>query len=131
MSPFSHYRLIIGLLTGTAAAVMVRRLRRVEVDGDSMLPTLHPGDRLLVVRGPRARPGDLVTLPDPRQPSRIVVKRVAGVTGGTVVVRGDNPDASTDSRTFGPVPAGAITGRVVYRYHPEHGRGRPPRQADA
>jgi len=54
-----------------------------------------------------------------------VVKRVADVSGGTVVVRGDNPDASTDSRTFGPVPAASIGGRVVYRYFPERRRGKP------
>jgi inner membrane protease subunit 1 len=42
--------------------------------------------------------------------------RLAGPTG--LDVRGDNPDASTDSRHFGPVPFTALRGRVVYRYAP-------------
>jgi hypothetical protein len=43
---------------------------------------------------------------------------------GLVTVVGDNPDASTDSRVFGPVPRGAVVGRVVYRYGPEGRTGR-------
>jgi len=56
-----------------------------------------------------------------------VVKRVGdpGAGGRTVVVSGDNPDASTDSRTFGPVTAASVRGRVVYRYFPADRRGRP------
>jgi nickel-type superoxide dismutase maturation protease len=124
-TPPAHYRLVAALLTAAVVTVVIRRMGRVEVEGDSMLPTLVPGDRLVVVRRRRARPGDLVTLPDPRQPGRVMVKRVAQVTAGGVVVRGDNPHASTDSRSFGPVPAASIRGRVVYRYSPEHRRGRP------
>jgi nickel-type superoxide dismutase maturation protease len=122
----AHYRLVAALLTGAVVTVILRRVGRVEVDGDSMLPTLLPGDRLFVVHGLRPRPGDLVTLPDPRSPARVVVKRVTAVAGDeTVEVRGDNPQASTDSRTFGPVPARSVRGRVVYRYFPEPRRGRP------
>jgi nickel-type superoxide dismutase maturation protease len=94
-----------------------------------MVPTLTPGDRVLVVRGlaswrPAVRVGDLVALADPRSPSRTVIKRVVAFEGPRVVVRGDNEAASTDSRHFGPVDPGALRGRVVYRYHPEHRRGR-------
>jgi len=94
-----------------------------------MVPTLLPGDRLLVLAGVgpwRApiRPGDLVALPDPRRPDRIMVKRVAAVDGPGVVVRGDNEAASTDSRHFGPVDRATVVGRVIYRYHPESRRGR-------
>ena len=106
-------------------AVLARRVERVAVEGDSMLPTLLPGDRLVVVRRRQARPGDLVTVPDPRHPTRVMVKRVARVGPAGVVVRGDNPHASTDSRRFGPVPTASVRGRVVYRYFPEHRRGRP------
>ena len=52
-----------------------------------------------------------------------MVKRVAGVAGTEVFVRGDNEAASTDSRHFGPVGPAAIRGRVVYRYFPEGRRG--------
>jgi nickel-type superoxide dismutase maturation protease len=107
------------------AVFVLRPIRRVEVGGDSMRPTLEPGDRLLVLHGPRPRPGDLVTVRDPRDPARILVKRVASVSGGAVTVAGDNPSHSTDSRVFGTLPAASVGGRVVYRYHPEHRRGRP------
>ena len=104
-------------------------LGRLRISGESMVPTLLPGDRVVVLRGlgplrPAIRVGDLVALVDPRTPQRIMVKRVAGFEGGRVVVRGDNEAASTDSRHFGAVGAGAIRGRVVYRYHPEGRRGR-------
>jgi len=99
-------------------------LRRVEVAGDSMRPTLEPGDRLVVwVPGP-VRAGDLVAVRDPRSPARTVVKRVGTVGADGLTVVGDNPAASTDSRTFGPVPRGLVRGRVVYRYWPEGRRGR-------
>ena len=115
-------------------------LRRLRVAGESMVPTLLPGDRVLVLRGlgplrPPIRVGHLVALADPRDRrprgsggvprERLMVKRVAGVSAGQVVVRGDNPLASTDSRHFGPVTLRELRGRVIYRYHPEDRRGRP------
>ena len=117
--------LAAGAVLGVVLSVLVLRpVRRMEVGGESMRPTLEPGDRLLVLRGPRARPGDLVAVADPRDASRTLVKRVASVSGGGVLVVGDNPSGSTDSRAFGTVPATSVAGRVVYRYHPDHRRGR-------
>jgi signal peptidase I len=56
------------------------------VHDDSMLPTLRPGDRLLVDRRAyRDRPpqvGEIVVLVDPELPARWLVKRVAGVGPG-------------------------------------------------
>jgi nickel-type superoxide dismutase maturation protease len=100
-----------------------RPLRRVQVHGDSMRPGLEPGDRLLVA-GLRPRPGDIVAVVDPRDPRRVIVKRVASVDASGVTVLGDNPAASTDSRTFGSVDAALVLGRAVYRYWPERRRGR-------
>lgn len=102
---------------------------RLRVAGESMVPTLLPGDHVLVLRGagpfrPAIRVGDLVALADPRDPERTMIKRVAGIEPGGVVVRGDNEVASTDSRHFGPVSRGAVRGRAVYRYLPESRRGR-------
>ncbi len=55
-----------------------------------MLPTLEPGDRIVVV--PAAthpiRRGDVVVLRDPRDHERSTVKRVVGLPGETVEVRG-------------------------------------------
>ena len=88
-----------------------------------MAPTLDAGDRLLVVRTRRSRPGDVAVVPDPRRSDRLVVKRVVDASASGVTLRGDNPEASTDSRTFGPVPPATVRGRAVYRYHPAHRRG--------
>jgi hypothetical protein len=57
---------------------------------------------------------------DPRQPTRELVKRVASVdrAAGTVVLAGDAPDASTDSRTFGAVQLSDVRWRALVRYWP-------------
>lgn len=81
-----------------------------------MRPTLVPGDRLVVLRGRRARPGDVVTVRGARPGGPTMVKRVAAVAAAGVVVHGDNPSASTDSRHLGPLPR--VLGRAVYRYWP-------------
>jgi nickel-type superoxide dismutase maturation protease len=108
---------------GAAVALGAVAVRRVVVEGTSMVPTLVPGDRVLVVRLPRRwplRPGDVVAVADPRRPDRLLVKRVASVTSRPerVVVAGDNALGSTDSRTFGPVARQSVWGRAWYRYAP-------------
>lgn len=97
----------------------------VEVRGASMEPTLHSGDRLLLVRQrgvPKA--GQVVVARDPRDPSRELVKRVAVVDERGVELRGDNPSRSTDGRTFGRVPVSAVRWRAVVRYWPRRRLGR-------
>ncbi len=106
----------------SAWAVARRRLDVVEVRGRSMAPTLLAGDRLLVARLP-PRPGDVVLAADPRDPGRELIKRVASVERG-LVLRGDNPAASTDARTFGALPANAVQWRVIGRYWPMDRIGR-------
>lgn len=107
-----------------AGLLRLAGVRRVVVEGRSMAPTLLPGDRLLVARHRRLRRGDLVAVADPRLPRRLLVKRVAAVNGRSLELRGDNPEASTDSRSFGDVPRSLVRGRVVRRYAPAHRRGR-------
>jgi nickel-type superoxide dismutase maturation protease len=90
-----------------------------------MRPVVQPGDRLLVGRWLPARPGDLVVFRDPEQHSAFILKRVTSVAAnGDLVVCGDNPNVSRDSRHFGPVPCRLVIGRVVYRYLPAARRGR-------
>jgi nickel-type superoxide dismutase maturation protease len=92
-----------------------------------MRPTLEPGDRLLLVRRRRYRPGAVVAVADPRD-ARLLVKRVTAVAAdGRLVVAGDDPTASTDSRTFGPVPPALVRGEAVRRYAPAGRAGPMPR----
>jgi nickel-type superoxide dismutase maturation protease len=124
---FPPRRVGIGAVLAGAVLVTVWHLvRRVTVEGSSMAPALEPGDRLVVVPAPRLRPGDIVAVPDPRHPRRLLVKRVLSVDRGrrSVVVVGDNRDHSTDSRAFGPLPRRAVVGRVAYRYAPAARVGR-------
>jgi inner membrane protease subunit 1 len=110
-------------------------VRRVEVVGESMRPALDKGDRLLVIgvvgvaRLWPTRAGQIVAVRDPRSRDRLMVKRVSSVNGSWVDVRGDNPDASTDSRHFGLVPRRNVVGRVVYRYWPRERSGWLPGSA--
>jgi type IV secretory pathway protease TraF len=60
----------------------------------------------------------VVAVPDPRQPDRLLLKRVRSTSYGLVDVRGDNEGASTDSRDFGLIPRSSVIGRAVYRYAP-------------
>jgi nickel-type superoxide dismutase maturation protease len=94
------------------------RLRRVVVTGDSMLPAFEHGDRLVLAPTGRLQPGQVIALPDPRDATRLLIKRIRTVNDTTLEVRGDNEAASTDSRDFGLVPRAGLVGRVVYRYAP-------------
>ena len=128
------------LAAGAAAAWAALRWRpfRVEVAGSSMAPALHPGDWALAVRGGPIRKGDVVVVRHPDRPGREMVKRVTGTPGEEVhpgrtlgrdewFVVGDNAEASTDSRTLGPVPRSAIVGRVRFVYWPPDRWGSPDR----
>jgi nickel-type superoxide dismutase maturation protease len=109
--------LIWPLLALAGWALARRGLDVVEVRGRSMAPTLLPADRLLVARLPW-RVGDVVLAADPRDPTRELIKRVAAIHHVGVTLRGDNSAASTDARSFGTLPPGAIRWRVVGRYWP-------------
>jgi nickel-type superoxide dismutase maturation protease len=84
-----------------------------------MEPSLREGDWIVVARlGQRPRIGEVVLVRDPREPERLMLKRVATVADGTCTVLGDRPEESTDSRTFGPIPLGNVIGRAIFRYGP-------------
>jgi nickel-type superoxide dismutase maturation protease len=95
---------------------------RIRVRGPSMSPTLRDGDQLLarsVRDAARVRPGDVVLARFPSRPDLLVVKRVVSAVEGGHWVRGDNPFATDDSRTFGTA---VVVGRVVARLWPRPGR---------
>jgi signal peptidase I len=131
------------VLAGAASALRlaVRRVRLepMLVEGDSMRPTLAPGQRIVVapLTGPPPR-GALVVLrrPGPQVEGGPleVVKRVAALPGDRVrlagteitlaadeyLVLGDNPARSTDGRSFGPVHSEDFVGIVQFAYWPPH-----------
>jgi len=84
-----------------------------------MEPALRAGDWIVVSslsRPPRV--GEIVLVRDPRDAENLMLKRVAAVEDGACTVVGDDPDQSTDSRTFGPVPLANVLARAVFRYGP-------------
>jgi type IV secretory pathway protease TraF len=130
---------VLSRLALVAAAVLVALragLVVVQVNGESMVPVLRPGDQAVVLRRRylrRLRPGHLVVCrypgpPWPRPPGAApyLVKRVAAVAGqemgavgragrvpaGHLVLLGTH-EPSFDSRQFGPVPRTAVLGRVL------------------
>ena len=58
--------------------------------------------------------GDIVVVKHPFE-ARMIIKRVASTGNDGVTVRGDNPIASTDSRTLGVFPSDSIIGEVTSR----------------
>jgi signal peptidase I len=147
---------------GAAALVLVlrRRFAIVTVTGQSMLPALRDGDRVLVrrVRLGRVQAGDVVVVEKPAGETgwpappadRVaghewLIKRAAAVPGdplpeafrsrwpglrdelvpaGRLVVLGDNPEGSYDSRVIGYIPGERLLGVVARRMN----GGRDPRR---
>jgi nickel-type superoxide dismutase maturation protease len=100
---------------------LLRRRRRFRVTGESMLPVLKPGDVVLAdplaYRHSPPQPGDIVIARHPLRRDVTLIKRVSAVSeDGRCRLEGDNPAASTDSRTFGWVAAEQVRGRVTSRF---------------
>ena len=125
---------LIGGVAGASALALVvwRVLRHLDaaiVQGRSMVPTLQPGDRLLVeswtYRHRPPEPGEVVLAADPRRPRRELAKRVAAVDAKSLTLVGDGA-RSTDSRTFGAIPLEKVKWRALARYWPPRRAGRVP-----
>ncbi|HEY4493756.1 MAG TPA: signal peptidase I [Candidatus Paceibacterota bacterium] len=102
------------------------------VNGASMSPTFESGDYLIVdeltfhFRDPKR--GEVIIFKYPKDPSKYFIKRVIGLPGDTVdgetlgtteyFVEGDNRDASSDSRVWGPVERDLVIGRPIVRLLP-------------
>lgn len=98
-----------------------------------MSPTLEPGDWALAVAPGRVRRGQLLVVEHPDRPGLEMVKRVTAIAGdpapdGRVLgsdeiwVQGDAPEASTDSRGFGPVRREHVRGEIRLVYWPPQRR---------
>jgi signal peptidase I len=71
-----------------------------------------PGQRGFLVRWSAPKPGEIVVFYTPL--GQIAVKRCQGTTEkGAFIVHGDNDLQSFDSRSYGPVPADHIIGKVL------------------
>lgn len=135
------------------------------VRGDSMVPTFHSGDYLIVdqlsYRFDDPKRGDVIIMRYPKDESVYFIKRIIGLPGETVelqgtrvivrspgadalvlpepyladvshrpeyatyalgegeyFVMGDNRDASSDSRVWGPLPERDVIGRALVRLFP-------------
>ncbi|WP_314172022.1 nickel-type superoxide dismutase maturation protease [Streptomyces winkii] len=100
---------------------LLKRIGLAEVYNPSMLPTLRPGDRLVVKYGSRVRPGAVVLLRHPLQHDLLIVKRAVERRSGGWWVVGDNPRVRNDSREFGPVPDDLLVARAWLRLRPPEG----------
>src|SRR4051794_40334729 len=93
---------------------LLARRDAFQVEGDSMNPTLNHADVVLVRRTRSVIIGDVVLAKHPFKQSVKVLKRVTEIDDhGRCHLTGDNPDESTDSRTFGSVPLSDIIGKIV------------------
>ena len=79
-----------------AALVVIFMVQPVKVEGTSMLPRLHDGERIFVNKliyydeyrwAPKIERGDIVVFWFPDDPSKSYIKRVIGLPGDTVEIR--------------------------------------------
>ena len=86
---------VSGVLAWLVMAYLAQTFRIV---GSSMEPTLLPGERVLVVKvgGPIGR-GDILVFRDPVRGKTRIVKRVVGVPGDRVLVRGSEVEVLDDA----------------------------------
>lgn len=76
-----------------------------------MAPTLTPGQLVIGRQTNDLRPGDVVIV---SHNGLEKIKRIERQQGDLLYLLGDNPTASTDSRSFGWVQATSIVAKVVW-----------------
>lgn len=87
---------------------------KVVIHGDSMLPTLKPGDIIKFSVVESLKEGDVVLVFHPLRKDMKIVKRIKSIDEDRFFLEGDNPDplASDDSHNFGTVSREAIIGKL-------------------
>ena len=105
-------------------------LQRVKISGESMLPTLRPGQSVLFIKAtPKHEAakfgrrnkwlGKIVLIARINQfgaKDFYQVKRITEIKDGKFFVTGDNATASTDSREFGWLNANEIIGKLLIKF---------------
>lgn len=93
--PISKGKEILSTLMYIIVALVIFMLVRqflfapVSVEGDSMVPTLHDDDRLILNKVAGIDRFDIVVFNAPDEPEKQYIKRVIGVPGDTIEVRDD------------------------------------------
>ena len=86
---------------------------RLQVVGNSMIPTLKPGQVIVSFNWfYQPKVGDLVVIDVKKK----LVKRIKQIKKGKIYLIGDNITQSTDSRDFGWIDQNQIIGNVIYIY---------------
>jgi nickel-type superoxide dismutase maturation protease len=105
------------ILYAVLAVVKTQVMDVYHVPSNSMRPAIEPGDMLLVDRlSPWLAdpvPGEVILFRHPRDPGRVMVKRVAEIRPGGLHVLGDNAAQSLDSREGWLVAPGDVIGRAL------------------
>lgn len=109
--------LMLVMLAGAAAAIATRvfGVRMLVEHSDSMAPAITTGDLVLSqdVPAERARPGDIVTFPDPDRAGQTITHRVTEVRrSGIILVFTTQGDANPAPEQWTAV-TGATIGRTV------------------
>ena len=84
-------------------------LKLVKVRGESMAPTLAPGDYILITKARAIRSGFVVLVDHPKY--GVIVKRVKSVSYDALTLEGDGPE-STDTDALGQLAMTNVMGRA-------------------
>lgn len=100
---------------------LLKRRKRFRVTGTSMQPLLQPGEEILInpyaYKKDLPQINDLVIATHPDKKDLEIVKRISYITeDGNLFLLGDNPNYSTDSRSFGTISLENIIGKVTTRF---------------
>jgi signal peptidase S26 family len=120
---------VIAMMSAIAAVLAKRRLRLVRVVGDSMLPTLHTDDIVVVKSLRNGLPAkNNVAVFSAGRVGEFLVKRVCAGPGdsldtglartvapGSVYLVSDNKPIAGPAAMFGPVAAENLLGVVLFR----------------
>ncbi len=92
--------------------------KHCRVFGDSMLPSLYPGDLLIYkpfnYKNCTLKEGYLIIVKHPRKKELLLVKRIFSIKPNGIELRGDNSSESIDSREFGLINYKQIKGIVEH-----------------